>query len=78
MANTLLEQRRGQMFPKLAAAQLARLERQGTRLQTQAGEILQELGEISRGVFVVEAEVSRRSFRHRPPKPNRRMSCSTF
>src|SRR5207244_4056531 len=43
------------MFPKLTAAQLARLERQGTRLQTHAGEILQELGEISRGVFVVEA-----------------------
>src|SRR5436853_5245059 len=43
------------MFPKLAAAQLARLERQGTRLQTHAGEMLQELGEISRGVFVVEA-----------------------
>jgi len=55
VANTLLEQRRGQMFPKLAAAQLARLERQGTRLQTHAGETLQELGEISRGVFVVEA-----------------------
>src|ERR1700694_2051838 len=43
------------MFPKLTAAQLARLERQGTRLQTHAGEILQELGEISRGVFVVAA-----------------------
>jgi len=55
VANTLLEQRRGQMFPTLTAAQLARLERQGTRLQTHEGEILQELGEISRGVFVVEA-----------------------
>ena len=55
MANTLLEQRRGQMFPKLTAAQLARLERQGTRQQTHAGEILQELGAISRGVFVVAA-----------------------
>jgi len=55
VANSLLEQRRGQMFPKLTAAQLARLGRQGTRLQTQAGEILQELGEISRGVFVVAA-----------------------
>src|SRR6202140_2771389 len=43
------------MFPRLTAAQLARLERQGTRLQTHAGEILQELGEISRGVFVVAA-----------------------
>jgi thioredoxin reductase (NADPH) len=43
------------MFPTLTAAQLARLERQGTRLQTHEGEMLQELGEISRGVFVVEA-----------------------
>jgi thioredoxin reductase (NADPH) len=55
VANTLVERRRGQMFPKLTAAQLARLERQGTRLKTHAGEILQELGEISRGVFVVAA-----------------------
>ncbi|MGB6605036.1 MAG: FAD-dependent oxidoreductase [Steroidobacteraceae bacterium] len=43
------------MFPKLTAAQLARLERQGTRLQTKAGEILLDLGETSRGVFVVAA-----------------------
>jgi len=43
------------MFPKLTAAQMARLERQGTHLQTHEGEILQELGEISRGVFVVAA-----------------------
>lgn len=55
VANALLEQRRAQMFPKLTAAQLTRLERQGTRLQTHAGEILQELGEISRGLFVVAA-----------------------
>lgn len=55
MATTLLEQRRGQMFPKLSAAQLARLEHQGTRLPTHEGEILQELGAIPRGVFVVEA-----------------------
>jgi thioredoxin reductase (NADPH) len=55
VTNALLEQRRGQMFPKLTAAQMARLERQGTHLQTHEGEILQELGEISRGVFVVAA-----------------------
>jgi thioredoxin reductase (NADPH) len=55
VANTLLEQRRAQMFPKLTAAQLARLERQGICLQTHAGEILLELGEIPRGVFVVAA-----------------------
>ena len=55
MANNLLEQRRAQMFPKLTSAQLARLERQGTPLQTRAGEILAELGDPPRGVFVVAA-----------------------
>ena len=55
MASTLLEQRRAQMFPKLTPAQLARLERQGTRLQTHAGEILLELGALPRGVFVITA-----------------------
>ena len=55
MANSLLEQRRAQMFPKLTSAQLARLERQGTRMQTHAGEILVELGAPPRGVFVVAA-----------------------
>jgi len=55
VANGLLEQRRAQMFPKLTSAQLARLERQGTRMQTQAGEILVELGAPPRGVFVVAA-----------------------
>ena len=55
MANTLLEQRRVQMFPKLTAAQLARLQRQGTLLQTRAGEILLELGDTPRGVFIVAA-----------------------
>src|SRR5882762_6426760 len=55
VTNNLLEQRRAQMFPKLTAAQLARLERQGTRMQTRAGEILVDLGAPPRGVFVVEA-----------------------
>jgi thioredoxin reductase (NADPH) len=55
VANSLLEQRRAQMFPKLTSAQLARLERQGTRMQTHAGEILVELGAPPRGVFVVAA-----------------------
>jgi thioredoxin reductase (NADPH) len=55
VATTLLEQRRAQMFPKLTSAQLARLERQGTPLQTRAGEILVELGAPPRGVFVVVA-----------------------
>ena len=55
MTNSLLEQRRAQMFPKLTSAQLARLERLGTPLQTRAGEILAELGDPPRGVFVVAA-----------------------
>ena len=55
MANDLLEERRAQMFPKLTSAQLARLERQGTPLQTRVGEILLDLGESPRGVFVVRA-----------------------
>src|ERR1700720_4125783 len=55
VANNLLEQRRAQMFPKLTSAQLARLERQGPRMQTHAGEILVELGAPPRGVFVVAA-----------------------
>ena len=55
MVNNLLEQRRAQMFPKLSSAQLARLERQGTPLQTRAGEVLLELGDTPRGVFVVVA-----------------------
>jgi len=55
VANNLLEQRRAQMFPKLTPAQLARLERRGSALQTSAGEILVELGAPPRGVFVVAA-----------------------
>jgi thioredoxin reductase (NADPH) len=55
VANDLLEQRRAQMFPKLTSAQLARLERHGTPLRTRVGEVLLELGESPRGVFVVTA-----------------------
>jgi len=55
VANNLLEQRRAQMFPKLTSAQLSRLERRSTRMQTSAGEILVELGAPPRGVFVVAA-----------------------
>jgi hypothetical protein len=55
VATTLLEQRRAQMFPKLTSAQLARLEHQGTPLQTRTGEILLELGDSPRGVFIVAA-----------------------
>jgi thioredoxin reductase (NADPH) len=55
VATTLLEQRRAQMFPKLTSAQLERLERQGIPLRTRVGEILVELGDSPRGVFVVAA-----------------------
>ena len=55
MANTLLAQRRAQVFPKLTPAQLTRLQRHGTTLQTRADEILLELGDTARGVFVVAA-----------------------
>src|SRR6202162_2408819 len=55
VTNNLLEQRHAQMFPKLTSAQLARLERQGSRSQTRAAEMLLDLGDTPRGVFVVAA-----------------------
>jgi thioredoxin reductase (NADPH) len=48
-----LESRRGQMFPELTAAQIARLERHGTRIRTRQGEILAEPGELYRCLMVV-------------------------
>ena len=51
----LLEKRRGQMFPKLTPAQVARLERHSTSHSTTAGEILVDVGTEPRGVFVVVA-----------------------
>jgi len=57
VANALLEQRRGRCS-RAHRAQLARLERQGPAAEHE-GEILQELGEISRGVFSLQQEVSR-------------------
>ncbi len=53
MANDLLEKRREQMFPKLTGAQIGRLEAYGHRLETHAGEILQEIGDRPRTFFVV-------------------------
>jgi thioredoxin reductase (NADPH) len=53
--NELLRTRRNQMFPKLTAAQIARLEHHGERRQTQAGEILYEPGDRPRKFFVVIA-----------------------
>src|ERR1700681_3319269 len=55
MANELLRTRHDQMFPKLTAQQIARLESHGARLQTHAGEILIEAGERPRRFFIVIA-----------------------
>lgn len=43
------------MFPKLSEAQLARLESYGRRLQTQAGQVLSDVGDRPREFFVVAA-----------------------
>ena len=53
MAQDLYAQRREQMFPKLTAQQLARLEAHGTRLNTQAGQVLVQPGDRHRNVYVV-------------------------
>jgi thioredoxin reductase (NADPH) len=53
MTNPILEKRRDQMFPKLTAAQIARLEARGQRVQTHAGEILMEPGDRPRKFYVV-------------------------
>jgi thioredoxin reductase (NADPH) len=53
MANEVFEKRREQMFPRLDARQLARLEARGTRLRTRAGETLVEPGESHRKMLVV-------------------------
>jgi thioredoxin reductase (NADPH) len=53
LTNELLRTRQMQMFPKLTAAQIARLERHGERLQAHAGEVLLEPGERPRKLFVV-------------------------
>ncbi len=64
--NELLRTRRDQMFPKLTAAQIARLEHHGERRQMQAGEILYQPGDRPSKFFVVisgdiELYVSQRS-----------------
>ena len=55
MVNKILEKRREQMFPKLTAAQMARLEAHGRRVETRAGEVLLELGARPRNIFIVLA-----------------------
>jgi thioredoxin reductase (NADPH) len=52
-ANELLRTRSKQMFPKLTAAQIARLEHHGERRPVQASEILFEPGDRPRKFFVV-------------------------
>ena len=52
MAN-LYESRREQMFPKLTAQQIARLEPHGRRIRTTAGQLLSEAGEGHRDLDVV-------------------------
>ena len=59
---TLLESRREQMFPKLTAAQIARLEPYGRHVRTTEGEILSEAGATHRDFIVIlsgELEVTR-------------------
>src|SRR5580704_12736136 len=51
----ILAGRSAQAFPVLTPAQLARIERHGTRAKTQRGEILVEPGERHRNLFVVLA-----------------------
>ena len=53
MPNQVYEKRREQMFPRLDARQIARLEPRGQRLKTRAGETLVEPGESHRKMLVV-------------------------
>jgi thioredoxin reductase (NADPH) len=54
-ANELLRTRRNQMFPKLTAAQIARLEHHGERRRMSAGDILFDAGDRPLKFFVVIA-----------------------
>ncbi|PZN30616.1 MAG: pyridine nucleotide-disulfide oxidoreductase [Proteobacteria bacterium] len=53
MNSDLIAKRREQMFPKLSAAQIARLEAHGQRRNIRAGEDLTEPGKRPRYIFVV-------------------------
>jgi thioredoxin reductase (NADPH) len=55
MGNDLLERRREQMFPRLTAAQLARLEAHCAHRNTTTGEVLLNVGETPRSLFIVTA-----------------------
>jgi thioredoxin reductase (NADPH) len=50
---TLYESRREQMFPKLTAEQIARLQPHGRRIRTTAGQVLSEAGESHRDLHVI-------------------------
>jgi thioredoxin reductase (NADPH) len=50
---TLIESRREQMFPKLSAAQIARLAPHGRKVRTSVGQVLAEPGQLHRDLFVV-------------------------
>jgi thioredoxin reductase (NADPH) len=50
---TLYESRREQMFPKLTAQQIARLELHGRKIHTTPGQVLSEAGESHRDLYVV-------------------------
>src|SRR5215470_10874288 len=52
-ANEILQGRRHQAFPKLTAAQLARLEHHGERIDTQVGDVLVRPGERHHRLMVV-------------------------
>src|SRR4029077_14791680 len=53
MPNELYEKRREQMFPKLTALQLSRLEDHGRRIATKAGEVLVEPGQRHHDMVIV-------------------------
>jgi thioredoxin reductase (NADPH) len=53
VVSDMLRKRREQMFPKLSAAQIARLEAHGHRIEIRPGEVLAELGNRQLRVFVV-------------------------
>jgi len=55
MSSTLLQGRRQQMFPKLTPAQLERMRSYGECRETHPGEILVEIGDRPRNLFVVLA-----------------------
>ena len=50
---SLFESRREQMFPKLTPEQVARLEPHGRRVHTTAGQVLVEVGQTHRDLYVV-------------------------